>query len=435
MVAVISTPFRVSNVKAFISTFATNPTYMAVGRTRPWVPTAASPSADDTNPPIAIDSGKDMVGYFRELIGAKRIGSADVSAAIPRFNWTTGTIYTQYDYTDQDITTKNMFVVINDSLSGSYLNVYKCISNANGVASSIQPTGTSTSVIGPLADGYKWKFMFQIDSGDMAKFSTSKFLPIKEAPSGSLQEAVQNSSILGTIDTITVTAPGTGYTTAPSIAITGDGTGATAVASVLAGAITAITITNPGTGYTYADVGITGAGTGGAAYANIASQGGHGKNALNELGAYYVVMSCLMEFDEGGDISTANDVRSTLILRNPKDPADVAFTGSTARLTTKVNFGALVGTFVVDEKVTASSGATGYVVEVGVGFLLLNDAKGVFAATNGLTGETSAATATVNTVNAPEIKFYSGESFYMETREPIIRSVNQSERYNVVVQW
>ena len=47
-----------------------------------------------------------------------------------------------------------------------------------------------------------------------------------------------------------------------TVAITGDGTGATATATVGGnGAVTGITITNPGSGYTHADVAITGAGT------------------------------------------------------------------------------------------------------------------------------------------------------------------------------
>ncbi len=56
--------------------------------------------------------------------------------------------------------------------------------------------------------------------------------------------------------------------------INGDGTGATAVATVGAnGAVTGITITNPGSGYTAATVLITGAGTGATATATVALSG------------------------------------------------------------------------------------------------------------------------------------------------------------------
>jgi uncharacterized protein DUF2589 len=66
--------------------------------------------------------------------------------------------------------------------------------------------------------------------------------------------------------TVTVTNGGTGYTAAPTVAITGGGgTGATATATIDgAGAVSGIQITNPGTGYTAAPtVALTGgAGTG-----------------------------------------------------------------------------------------------------------------------------------------------------------------------------
>ena len=77
----------------------------------------------------------------------------------------------------------------------------------------------------------------------------------------------------GGISAVNVTNGGTGYTTAPTVAITGGGgTGATATATVAGGKITGITITNPGTGYTTAPtVGLTGAGTGGAAMAVVAA--------------------------------------------------------------------------------------------------------------------------------------------------------------------
>lgn len=58
-----------------------------------------------------------------------------------------------------------------------------------------------------------------------------------------------------------ITAPGSGYTAAP-VTITGDGTGATATATITGGAITAVTVTDPGDGYSSATLTIGGDGTG-----------------------------------------------------------------------------------------------------------------------------------------------------------------------------
>lgn len=57
---------------------------------------------------------------------------------------------------------------------------------------------------------------------------------------------------------INVTNPGFGYTTAPTVTIIGDGTGATAVATIINGRVQKITVTNRGTDYTTALVTLSG---------------------------------------------------------------------------------------------------------------------------------------------------------------------------------
>jgi hypothetical protein len=76
------------------------------------------------------------------------------------------------------------------------------------------------------------------------------------------------------LGSFTVTAGGSGYTSAPTVTITdpsGLGSGATAVATVAGGVVTGVTLTNPGTGYVTAPtVAFGGPGTGAAATAVIA---------------------------------------------------------------------------------------------------------------------------------------------------------------------
>ncbi len=72
------------------------------------------------------------------------------------------------------------------------------------------------------------------------------------------------------ISNIEVTNPGSGYLTAPTVTITGDGTGATAQATIVNGAIQSISVTNRGIDYTRAIVTISGgSGFGGEASAII----------------------------------------------------------------------------------------------------------------------------------------------------------------------
>ncbi|HEV8432004.1 MAG TPA: C25 family cysteine peptidase, partial [Thermoanaerobaculia bacterium] len=63
--------------------------------------------------------------------------------------------------------------------------------------------------------------------------------------------AVITNSATGTVNSITLATPGSGYTTGATVAITGGGgSNATATATVVGGVVTAITINNPGSGYT-----------------------------------------------------------------------------------------------------------------------------------------------------------------------------------------
>jgi len=73
------------------------------------------------------------------------------------------------------------------------------------------------------------------------------------------------------IDRINITAPGSGYSSAPTIEIIGNGSGAQAVATVSNGAIISIIVTSKGSGYTSSPtIKITGGGgTGGSAKAVI----------------------------------------------------------------------------------------------------------------------------------------------------------------------
>lgn len=75
---------------------------------------------------------------------------------------------------------------------------------------------------------------------------------------------------VGGLTGVTVTAGGTGYAAGTtSVAITGNGSGAEATATVLDGAVTGITVTKPGRGYTTATITVTGVGSGATATANL----------------------------------------------------------------------------------------------------------------------------------------------------------------------
>jgi len=88
------------------------------------------------------------------------------------------------------------------------------------------------------------------------------------------------------IQSITVLNAGFNYLYPPTVTIIGDGTGATATATIAGGSITGFTITNPGNGYTTAYVAITNASgdtSGALGAATVTLQGQYGTLALYQV--------------------------------------------------------------------------------------------------------------------------------------------------------
>lgn len=118
----------------------------------------------------------------------------------------------------------------------------------------------------------------------------------------------------GVVRSITVTAVGSGYTSDPSVSITGGGgTGATAVAVRSGNTVASITITNAGSGYTsIPTVTITGgAGTGATAAAVIGPQAGSISSiAVTNGGTGYAVSPKVEISGGGGTGATAEAIIS-----------------------------------------------------------------------------------------------------------------------------
>ena len=86
------------------------------------------------------------------------------------------------------------------------------------------------------------------DKGIVQGIVTKGILNVTEKAGDEQVQYTQNAK---SVQTLTITYGGAGYTTAPTIAITGDNiTQATATCTVLAGVVNTVTITNAGSGYT-----------------------------------------------------------------------------------------------------------------------------------------------------------------------------------------
>ena len=196
MPAIATSKFRVHNAEQFKEAFdETSNTimYFFVGRNEAF--------PDDNSPPTPVNSTANVeFTPWRQMMGAKRVQASDVTHAIPRYDWTSGTVYDYYDDQDTNLIESDDFYVITEDY-----NVYKCLWNADGGASTTKPTGTSTSKF-TAADGYIWKYMYTVSTANALKFLTNDYIPVQTLASddGSDQWDIQSAAVDGGIDAASV---------------------------------------------------------------------------------------------------------------------------------------------------------------------------------------------------------------------------------------
>ena len=284
---------------------------------------------------------------------------------------------------------------------------------------------------------------------------------------------VSSAAVAGQIDIIKIKTAGTGGTngTHTGIAIKGDGSSGTCSVTVAGGVITAVTITAAGTGYTYGTISnaeIVAAGAtnliGAELDVIISPNGGHGFNAVKELGGFYVMLNTSLEGTESsnsGDMTVSNDFRKITLIRDPES-SSVAATANTLRATRAINITGVTGSYVVDEKITqTTTGAIGKVVEWDSTNSILYyiqtrhtnegiDSNGnqtafsgtpVITGAGGATGTPTTSTSTINNVvfvsgySVSEIDHDSGDILYIENRAPITRAADQTENIKLVIEF
>tara|TARA_B100001113_G_scaffold337172_1_gene318098 strand:- start:1006 stop:2616 length:1611 start_codon:yes stop_codon:yes gene_type:complete len=269
------------------------------------------------------------------------------------------------------------------------------------------------------------------------------------------------------IERYEVSAGGSSYTSAPTVTINGDGTGALATATIAGGAVTGITVSsagsgveaNKGDGYSVANVVISGGGgTGATARAVIAPPGGHGTDPVKELGAFYVAVNTQLSGSESGDLTVGNDFRQISLIKNPHQHGSAATATATtlrARKSLVLASGASVSGFAVDQVIVgSSSGAKAYLVEIDttnkVLYYYQNAKTGYIPFVSGdtVTGTLpSGGSAALNTTSGttwygqstngygPEVKMNSGQLMFLENRDPINRSSSQIEDIKLIIEF
>ena len=486
MPAIITNKFRLHNTSNFVESFSEsspNIYYLAIGRPQAFATSTGGDSrtqyeGTDSSPLTPADSVSDEFYFFDDVIAAKRITTSDISRVIPRRNWTTGTTYDMYrgDYgqyikgsSSSTITANSGATSLADAtfyVLSSANHVYKCLSNNGNSASTVEPTGTSTSIL-TTGDSYKWKYMYSLTASEQTNFLSTDFMHV------STDSTVAAAAVDGAIDTVLIKTAGSGGTNGShtGVAIRGDGSSGVCTVVVAGGAVSSVTVTTAGTGYTFgyirnADIVAAGATnlSGSELDVIIPPKGGHGKDAVEELGGHFVMMNTDFTGDESansGDFTTANDFRRVGLLLDPQTGGSAA-SATTLRGTKAVKLSGTPGSFQVDEEINqASTGAVGKVVEYDSTNKILfyiqtrfND-EGVdsngnltaFSGANAITGQTSSAAGTpdASTQTVDNIAFASGynsgeidadtDVLYQENRSPITRASDQTENIKLIVEF
>ena len=578
MPALVTNKFRIHNAKQFVEAFDevsyssggtvtdssgllnTN-MYLFIGKVTAW--------SDDTTPPTPTDAvANTHYENWRDMIAAKKITSADVSHVVPRKNWTNNTSYFAYTHAEADLNSQDFYIMTD------VYNVYKCLSNSDttstgsvATTSTVKPTGTGTSII-KTADGYQWKFMYQISAADAVKFVTPNYIPVDtvrrangylantfDSSPGQNQydvEVAAGSSGNGSIETVHLTTRGSGYlgeagtltavtnsstftisgaafvnddcivnndiymtsgnasgqggtiidfvtsskvvtintsgggtavgfantpaasdtyTIGPKVVVSGDGQGANVKCTVNAtGAVNAVGIIAGGNNYSNATISIIANTSQSGTLSNpspaaaltpiVGPAGGHGSDAVKELGGYYVITNARLEYSESNNFTTNNDFRKVGLIAQPKFANGDFATSSVIDQATTIVLSSWNGTqYSADELITgATSGCTGRVVDfTGNNTLRMTDIipsgnsttagyNGVYgyftnteiiaANTTGAGGSGASATANGSgAISGGDLTRFSGDVLYVENRSPVTRASDQIEDIKLVVEF
>jgi hypothetical protein len=515
MSAIITDQFRILSAENFISSIAStsNSYYSFVGLTN----STDYDSDWENNPVSPFDSFNEYNDIWDTVIALKKINSDDVRLVIKRNSWQSGVTYDMYknditrnnlsDFSNKTSLYESNFYVINSNYK-----VYICLHNGvdpenpNGKPSLDEPdfVDLEPRSAGNSGDGYIWKYLYTIKPNEVIKFDSTNYIPLpKDWLTSSENAAVRdnaNSNSSGQIKVSIIKNRGSSLglpKVYKDVPIVGDGSGAKATIVVGNNAtVDSITITNGGSGYTYGSVDLESGGISGNTLPVfeiiIPPQGGHGSNVYKELGAKTVLVYSRIENDDTNpDFITGNKIARVGIIKNPVSATSSTILSSpkvsntyAIRLGGNVSDASFPSNSIITQTIGVGKTAVGRVVSYDnitgvlkywqdrslVGFqygkntlsttppsygyeLHRFSSSGESIVINGTVSSLSISTSfsgittTINNrtynlgqeftsgISSSEVKKYSGDVIYIDNRPSITRSQNQKEDIKVILQF
>ena len=449
MPAIITRQLRKILARNFFDGFNLNSNnyYVGIGRPEQW------DSSD--NVPVPEDTITDIRQVRDQLMSVKKVQA--VSQVVPRNNWASGTIYSQYDDLVSGYPTNPYYVKTDNN------QVYLCLetgrdTDGNIVTSTVEPTSSNDNSF-RLGDGYVWKFLYTISAADANNFMSANFMPVKkqgvtDSNSTGIElrhESVQNNTKPAMITSIILTAGGSSYTSPPAVSIsspTGTGANASAHIDSALGVVTHITINDDsstlahGAAY-YNTPTITlsgGGGSGATARAVVAPDSGVGRDAREDLRSTAVMFHSQLEPDDS-DFITGQDFRQVSLWRDPREQSGALFTDLTGNALNKLTLSSTITAFTKDKKMEGqTSGAIAFVDHIdsneifyhqtdSTGYVAFQDGEGL-QETNGA-GDGVIDSALIK----PKYDKETGDILYIDNRAAVLRDTTQTEDVKIIISF
>jgi hypothetical protein len=178
---------------------------------------------DENTVTNVVDTVSQEKQIWDDMLLAKKVIPKDVEFVIPRYNWTPGARYKQYDDTVPLETLLTESVEGDEIIYPMYVmnadgDVYKCLCNNVNQVSQVEPIGNFTENDGFIqtetgeSSCYLWKYMYNVKRTN--KFLTDEWMPIPYIQANTDFTSYNynsSSAIEGSLNKITVTNGGSNY--------------------------------------------------------------------------------------------------------------------------------------------------------------------------------------------------------------------------------
>jgi hypothetical protein len=129
--------------------------------------------ANENSPDQYSDTVAAEYQAMNDAIGYKKLNPDNIIFALPRYEWTSGTVYDQYDDNVDlfDETNPSEFFVVTDEN-----NIYKCLGNNNGGESTEKPSQVLTTPF-TTSDGYRWQYLATVRESNLP-YELTDYIPV-----------------------------------------------------------------------------------------------------------------------------------------------------------------------------------------------------------------------------------------------------------------